>query len=198
MWPFKKKPGLIDSGWLEAQGINTDFVEAFRYSRGVVRGHLSELEQQQRMWNSELGNLHDDKKMRNRQMERPPKEAENPEISQQVENDLMAQLKELNKQSVQDSKRTREGMASLREVKKTQWLLKHILDGTFTDPKRLSSPPEDGWGGDWEDLFDSIPDAGSLDDDTRDELRKQFGINKGKPEPPIEDSVVEEDLDPEV
>jgi hypothetical protein len=198
MWPFKKKPGLIDSGWLVQQGINTDFVDAFRYSKGVLRVHLSELEQQQKMWNSQLGDLHTDKTMRNRKMKRLTKEAENPEISQQVENDLMAQLKELNKQSVQDSKRTREGMASLREVEKTQWLLKNIRDGTFTDPKRISSPPAEGWGGDWEDLFDSIPDAGSLDDDTRDELRKKLGINKGKPETPVADSVVEEDLDPEV
>ena len=131
-------------------------------------------------------------------MERLIKEAEKTDIAPHVENDLMAQLKELNRQSVQDSQSTREAMVSLRAVEKTEWLLKNILDGTFTDPKRLTDPPPTGVDTDWKTLFDDIHDAEDLDDDDRDELRKQFGINKGKPETSVEDSVVEEDLDPEV
>ena len=111
-------------------------------------------------------------------MERLTDEANNPDITEQAENDLMAQLTELEKQYLQDSKQTREAMASLREVEKTQWLLRNILDGTFSDPDRLANPPEEGWAGDWEDLFDSIPDAGRLDPERKNELRDRFKINK--------------------
>jgi len=198
MWPFKKKLSLIDSGWLNRQGINTDFVDSFRYSKGQLRRHLVELEQQEKMWNTQLSDLHTEKTMRNRKMERLTKQAGNPDIAQQIEFDFMAQLKELDKQSVQDSKRTREAMASLREVEKTKWLLNSILDGTFTDPARIASPPAEGWGGDWDDLFDSIPDVGVLDPENVEDLRKKFGINKGKTNAQVDDPVVEEDLDPEV
>ncbi len=89
-------------------------------------------------------------------------------------------------------------MASLREVEKTKWLLNSILDGTFKNPARIASPPAEGWGGDWDALFDSIPHVGVLDPEHVDDLRKEFGINKGKTDAQVDDPVVEEDLDPEV
>ena len=133
MWPFKKKPGTIRAQYLKDAGISTDFEDAFRYSKGELKKHLGELESQEKMWNDQLSDLHTQKKVRDRKMERLTDEANNPDITEQAENDPMAQLSELEKQYLQDSKQTREAMASLREVEKTQWLLSNILDGTFSD-----------------------------------------------------------------
>ena len=69
-------------------------------------------------------------------------------------------------------------MAKLRQVRVTIWLLEKILDGTHNDPEALSNPPEEGWVGDWEDLFLSIPDAGHLDAEMRNELLERFDINE--------------------
>ena len=59
------------------------------------------------MWNDQLSDLHTQKKVRDRKMERLTDEANNPDITEQAENDLMAQLSELEKQYLQDSKQTR-------------------------------------------------------------------------------------------
>lgn len=198
MWPFKKKLGLLDAAWLRSQGISSDFVDAFRYSTRELKGHIVVLEQQEKMWNTQLSDLHNEKNMRRKKMDRLQEKAADQGISEVTEFDILAQLKELNKQSVQDSKRTREAMASLREVEKTSWLLKHILDGTFANPSLVSAPPQEGWLGDWEDLFDSIPDAGGLTPETKDELREMFAIKKNKADTKVEDPVVEDDLDPTV
>jgi len=132
-------------------------------------------------------------------MERLTEEANNPDISEQAENDLMVQLTELEKQYLQDSKQTREAMASLREVEKTQWLLGHILDGTFSNPESVADPPEEGWGGDWDDLFDSIPDAGRLDPERKNELRDRFKINnKSRDHEEEKQSSPDDEADPEV
>jgi len=199
MWPFKKKPGLIRAQYLKDAGIDTNFEDAFRYSKGELKKHLGEFEQQEKMWNDQLSDLHTQKKVRDRKMERLTDEANNPDITEQAENDLMVQLTELEKQYLQDSKQTREAMASLREVEKTQWLLRNILDGTFSNPDRLANPPAEGWAGDWEDLFDGIPDAGRLDPERKNELRDRFKINKKSRGPEEEkQSSPGDEADPEV
>jgi hypothetical protein len=176
MWPFNKKKPLIRDQYLRDQGISTSYADAFRYSKSTIRDHLSELDQQASMWDSQLNDFHVAKRTRDMKMGRLREEASDSEISEQSQNDLMAQLSEMEKQYLQDTKSTREAMASLREVNKTRWLLENILDGTFTDPERLTNPPEEGWVGDWDDLFDSIPDAGRLDPERRKELKDKFGI----------------------
>ena len=86
----------------------------------------------------------------------------------------------------QDSRSIQAAMRDLRQVQKTRWLLGNILDGTFTDPVRLSEPPQRGWAGEWEDLFDGA---------TLEELRERFGYSKGE-ETQEEPSASEDDVDP--
>jgi len=54
-------------------------------------------------------------------------------------------------------------------VNKTIWLLGNIEDGTYSDPNVVSNPPERGWAGDWEDLFDG---------ESLEELRERFNIKR--------------------
>ena len=177
MWPFKKKE-LIRDKWLTDNGINTKYADAFRYSKSQLRDHIKEQEQQRAMWNGQLEELHVQKKLKDRKMQRLTDEANAEGITEQAENDIIAQQSELEKQFLQDSKRTRDAMASLREAEKTLWLLNNILEGTFTDPVRMSEPPQEGWGGDWDELFFGIPDVGRMDPELKAEKRAKYGIKR--------------------
>jgi len=178
MWPFTKRKGLIKSKYLSDSGIDSSFSDAFQRSKRKLRVAKTELQQQDKDYESQLGELHSSKKMMDNQIKRLTNEAEAPGKSRMAVNDLMVQLAELEKQYLQDSKKTRDFMAKLRQVRVTIWLLEKILDGTHNDPEALSNPPEEGWVGDWEDLFLSIPDAGHLDAEMRNELLERFDINE--------------------
>lgn len=184
MWPFKQK-GLIDRDYLVDSGISDSFVDAFRYSKKALKNQLQELEQQASVWNNELGNLHTNQKMHERKMERHLEEAKAAETEQQ-EQAALVKLDQIEVEYRQDSRSIQAAMRELRQVQKTRWLLGNILDGTFTDPVRLSEPPQRGWAGEWEDLFDGA---------TLEELRERFGYSKGE-ETQEEPSASEDDVDP--
>ena len=185
MWPFKRK-GLIDSDYLMTNGISTKFSTAFQLSKSQLKKHLQELEQQHVVWNKELGDLHTNQKMHERKMERLLEEINATDTAEHSERALFVKLDQLEREYKQDSKSVQEAMMQLRQVQKTRWLLGSILDGTFSDPELLSEPPQRGWAGDWEDLFDG---------ETLEELRERFGVKKA--ESSAEDAPAnDDDVDP--
>ena len=168
MWPFKKKD-LLRREYLSDAGISSKYTEIFRWSKRQLRQEMTELEKQKKMWDGTLGDLRVSHISLQSRMERLTAELNQDDIAVHTEQGLFVQMDQLDQEYRKDAKEIQNAMRSLRMVNKTIWLLGNIEDGTYSDPNVVSNPPERGWAGDWEDLFDG---------ETLEELRERFNIKR--------------------
>ena len=168
MWPFKKK-NLLRREYLSDAGIGSKYTEVFRWSKRQLRQELAELEKQKSMWEGTLGDLRVNHVALQSQIERLMTELNQADIVEHTEQGLFVQIDQLEQEYRKDAKEIQDTMRSLRMVNKTIWLLGNIEDGTYSDPNVVSNPPERGWAGDWEDLFDG---------ESLEELRQRFNITR--------------------
>ena len=168
MWPFKKKD-LLRREYLSDAGISSKYTDAFRLSKRQLRLELTELEKQKMMWDQTLGDLRVSHVTLQSRMERMTSQLQQEGIAKHTEQGLFVQMDQLDQEYRKDAKEVQDAMRNLRMVNKTIWLLGNIEDGTYSDPNVVSNPPERGWAGDWEDLFDG---------ETLEELRARFDIKR--------------------
>jgi len=166
MWPFKKKD-LLRREYLTDAGISSKYTDAFRMSKRQLRLELTELEKQKNMWDGSLGDLRVNHLTLKSRMERLEAELKQVGIAKHIEQGLFVQMDQREQEYRKDAKEIQNAMRSLRMVNKTIWLLDSIENNTFSDPNVVSNPPERGWAGDWEDLFDG---------ESLEELRERFDI----------------------